>query len=327
MPFRPPSGWNISPPYNDLGRPANRARATGRDDIIFVTGRFRSGSTLLWNLFRNVEGVTAYYEPLNERRWFDRRSRGGHTDSTHRKVADYWREYDGLDDLGRWYREDWIRRDLLMAEDAWDPGLTGYVDTLIERAPGRPVLQFNRIDFRLPWFRRQYPRATFIHIYRHPRDQWCSTLQGDLIRFPRDGTMADFIPFDKFYLGTWAADLKYRFPFLEERSDAHPYRIFYYIWILSYIFGEHFCHYSIQFERFMGRPEEQLIELFDRVGIIGADLAALRLLIEPPVLGKWRQYAEAGWFEDHEAACEEVLGEFLGSTRSGVIPEPFAAHL
>src|SRR5437868_4059285 len=48
---------------------------TGEDhassDPIFITGRFRSGSTLLWNIFRHTPGCTSYYEPLNERRWFD----------------------------------------------------------------------------------------------------------------------------------------------------------------------------------------------------------------------------------------------------------------
>ena len=124
-----------------------------------------------------------------------------------------------------------------MDENTWDPDMKRYVDTLIERADGRPVLQFNRIDFRLPWFRRQYLNATCIHIFRHPRDQWCSTLQGDLNRFTKDTAMADFPACDHFYLGTWAEDLKYHFPFLDEKSNRHPYQVFYYIWKLSYLFG------------------------------------------------------------------------------------------
>ena len=54
-----------------------------------------------------------------------------------------------------------------MDELAWDLDLRSYVDTLINHAVSRPALQFNRIDFRLPWFRRHYPNATYIHIYRH----------------------------------------------------------------------------------------------------------------------------------------------------------------
>jgi len=63
---------------------------------VFITARFRSGSTLLCNLFRQVDACTAYYEPFNERRWFDPSVRGNRVDPTHRDVEDYWREYDAL---------------------------------------------------------------------------------------------------------------------------------------------------------------------------------------------------------------------------------------
>ena len=65
------------------------------------TERFRSGSTLLWNIFRNRKGKTAYYEPFNERRWFDPEARSSRVDATHRGVSDYWREYDGLGELAQ----------------------------------------------------------------------------------------------------------------------------------------------------------------------------------------------------------------------------------
>jgi hypothetical protein len=64
-----------------------------RPDPIFITARFRTGSTLLWNLFRNIPGVTSYYEPLNERRWFDPSTRGQGVDKTHLGVDEYWTEY------------------------------------------------------------------------------------------------------------------------------------------------------------------------------------------------------------------------------------------
>jgi hypothetical protein len=38
------------------------------------------------------------------------------------------------------------------------------------------VLQFNEIDLRLPWFRAHFPTARILHLYRHPREQWCSSL-------------------------------------------------------------------------------------------------------------------------------------------------------
>jgi hypothetical protein len=300
------------PPYEDLGQPDWDSHPVLRADAVFITARFRSGSTLLWNLFRHVEGCTAYYEPLNERRWFDPAARGDRVDTTHRKVEDYWREYDGLADLGRHYREEWISRSLLMDEHAWDPDLRRYVEVLIERAPGRPVLQFNRIDFRLPWFRRHFPAARIVHLVRHPRDQWCSSLL-DVKRFPPDGHVRDFAAHDGFYLLTWARDLRHHFPFLDERAATHPYQLFYYLWKLSYLFGRKYAHHSLAYEHLLADPEGQLRELFAALDLERYDLDRLKRLIVPPAVGKWKEYADDAWFRRHEAACEEVLAGFLGS--------------
>jgi len=299
-------------PYSDLGKAHPADRPSNRTDVIFITGRFRSGSTLLWNVFRSLEGFTSYYEPFNERRWFDPRTRGEQTDRTHKNVSDYWQEYYGLGELGEIYREDWIRKNLLMDGHFWDDGMKRYVETMIAKAPGRPVLQFNRVDFRLPWLRRNFPGAKIVHIYRHPRDQWCSFLMEDVSRFPRDGSVADFAAFDHFYLRMWASDLKYHFPFLDERAVGHPYRMFYYLWKLSYSFGMRFGDYSIEFERLVEDPRTQLVELFQRLSIEQYDLERLLTLVVKPSPGRWREFADDEWFKGHEAACEAVLSEFLG---------------
>jgi hypothetical protein len=266
---------------------------------------------LLWNLFRNIPQCTAYYEPLNERRWFDPSVRGNRTDNTHRKVSDYWTEYDALSELGAYYREDWIRRNLYMDEQFWDADLKRYVEILIERAPGRPVLQFNRIDFRLPWFRRNFPNAKIVHLYRHPRDQWCSALM-DIQCFPPDGRVEQFADHDKFYLLTWAKDLKHHFPFLDPAAVEHPYQLFYYIWKLSYLFGRHYAHYSLAFEHLVGDPAGELTELLSTLDVRGANIAALQKLFAAPPLAKWKEYADDGWFRYHETACETVLAGFFG---------------
>ena len=73
-------------PYPDLGQSRWHNEAGQRGDAILITARFRSGSTLLWNIFRHVEGCVAFYEPFNERRWFDPACRGRHVDPTHRQV-------------------------------------------------------------------------------------------------------------------------------------------------------------------------------------------------------------------------------------------------
>jgi hypothetical protein len=298
-------------PYPGIGQPNLATRPARRDDVVFITARFRSGSTLLWNLFRHIPGCTAYYEPFNERRWFDPARRGTHTDSTHRGVEKYWQEYDGLEILKEYYREEWIDQSLFMDESSWNPAMKRYVELLIGHAPSRPVLQFNRIDFRLPWFRRHFPRARFVHLYRHPRDQWCSALLRHET-FPKENGFTEFGSHDHFYLRNWARDLRYRFPFLEERDCVHPYRMHYYLWKLSYLFGRRYAHESICFEDLVLRPEDILFPFLNKLGIHDFDPGRLKGLLVRPDLEKWRTYASEAWFQEHEGACETVLAEYFG---------------
>jgi len=299
-------------PYRELPSPVPLdPRAEGAGTIL-VTGRFRSGSTLIWNLFRHMKGITSYYEPLNERRWFDPATRGDRVDPTHRQVADYWAEYDGLTELGRHYRLEWISRDLYMDEQSWDPDLLAYTRILIAGAKGRAVLQFNRVDFRLAWFRHHFPRCKIVHIYRHPRDQWCSALL-DPKRFPPNGTVQEFGPVDDFYLLLWCRDLRVLFPFLAEETAAHPYQLCYYLWKLSYLFGRRQADHSLSMEKLVTEPESELGRLFAAVEIDPAmqDMNALVKLIEKPRLGKWKEYAPEDWFRRHEDTCERTLADFF----------------
>ncbi|HJT34362.1 MAG TPA: sulfotransferase [Pirellulales bacterium] len=297
-------------PYPDLGQPPRGIAAGDRDDVLFITARFRSGSTLLWNLFRNLPGVTAYYEPFNERRWFDAAKRGERIDRTHKKVEEYWREYDGLEELGRYYCESWIERHLLMEAHSWAPDMKRYVELLIERAPGRPVLQFNRVDFRLPWLRANFPRAKIVHLYRHPRDQWCSTLMG-IDCFPKDADAAGFPRHDKFYLLNWARDLHFHFPFLANFRSRHPYETFYLIWRLSYLYGLVYGDYSVCFEKLVTDTERELVSLLRFAGVEQSHAEQLQSLIETPKLGQWRAYADHGWFTERESRCEVEIRDFV----------------
>jgi hypothetical protein len=196
-----------------------------------------------------------------------------------------------------------------------------YVELMIEKAPGRPILQFNRIDLRLPWFRQNFPNALILHLCRHPRDQWCSTLM-DAQCFPKDGKVEQFAAHDKFYLLSWARDLKYHFPFLDETSVSHPYQLFYYIWKISYLFGRAFAHQSIAFEDILKDPGEQLKRLLKVCRIEKYDIDKLKSLIEKPTLGKWKSYADETWFRDHESVCETTMAGFFAAMSSDGKEDP-----
>jgi len=75
------------------------------------------------------------------------------------------------EDVGAVSREERINRNPYMTSSSWGPHMREYVTRLIEAAPGRAVLRFTRIDFRLAWFRHMFPAVHFVHLYRHPLDQ------------------------------------------------------------------------------------------------------------------------------------------------------------
>lgn len=298
-------------PYSELGGFTQRNYSQKKP--IFITGRFRSGSTLLWNIFRHIEGITSYYEPLNERRWFDPSVRGDKVDPTHVNVdTDYWREYEGLrSQLGHLYSVKWIDRDLYMDDKSSNWDLQRYLDALIRAAPDKAVLQFNRADFRLAWLKYNFPKAKFVHIYRHPRDQWISTLMDSACFGPDSGDLSAFQNADKFYLRMWVRDLQHWFPFLKDWS-RHPYYHFYFLWKLSFLFGQNYCQHSIKFENLVTKPRSVLEPLFSDLDIEEPPWDRILSVISTPKMGKWNEYASESWFQKIEYECEQEMQLFFG---------------
>lgn len=279
---------------------------------IFVTARFRSGSTFLWQLFRHTPGLTAYYEPLNENRWFI--SAGRHVvDATHKGVADYRREYAGMDDLDGTFNTEWAYHRLYMDQRSHDEALHRYISELIRRSPGRPVLQFNRVDFRLPWLRAHFPAARIVHLYRDPREQWLSIIMKMRTPIPPKMGLSLSEFNDPFYTLEWARDLRHVFPFLEPAEASHPYVLHYYLWRLSYLFGRHWADYSLGYEDLIGDLAGQIEALYNFLGVERTAVAELTKLNESVGEQRWQGYASAEWFADIEQHCEAVLTAYFSS--------------
>ncbi|MCD0458887.1 sulfotransferase [Roseiconus lacunae] len=296
-------------------RSAERESAT--PPPIFVTGRFRSGSTLLWNLFRDIAGLTAYYEPLNERRWFDPRARGEHTDRSHLAVEDYWREYEGLESLCSVFPSRLNEVAISLADDAIAAELYAYIARLIAFAPKRALLQFNRMDFRLGWLAANFPSGKLVHLVRNPRDQWISILHGDNFTTSNQH-LSSFKEVDHFYLLRWGKELALTLPFLREQEIEHPYQLHYYIWRLSLAEAERHSHRILSFEELVRTPEKVLPELTEWCDVEIADWENLYQKIKPVSIGKSAEYADSSWFKRHEERCDRRLREHFQRPVSGV---------
>lgn len=278
---------------------------------IFITARFRSGSTFLWQLFRNIDGITCNYEPLNEAEWMAKDSDATQVDATHLGVDDYRLEYAGLEDLAEHFDPAWAFQQLYMDETHHNPKLEYYISQLINRTPGRTVLQFNRVDFRLPWLRAHFPQARILHLYRHPREQWMSIIgKGAAVR-PDDRIKPGQIDsLDGFYTLEWARDLRHVFPFLEP-AGRHLYELHYLLWRLSYSLGRAYGDVSISYEDLIGNFEQVAGEMFHAVGIQHADIDQLAKLNHGTQKTRWPDYASDSWFNDMEAQCDHALEAFF----------------
>ncbi|MBK1617433.1 hypothetical protein CKO42_02965 [Lamprobacter modestohalophilus] len=301
---KPSLSQNYTNPYLDT---SNQIQPNNQDRAIFITGRFRSGSTLLWNIFRQIPLFTSYYEPFNERRWFDTAGRGSKVDKTHLGVEDYWTEYNGLANLDKYYDENWISENLFMDSATVLPAMEAYIQELISHAKGMPVLQFNRIDFRLPWLRSHFPSASILHIYRHPRNQFCSCIGTQNTN--KDSVVKKF--HDGFYLNLWCEDLKKQYPFLAKKITPHPYMRFYYLWKLSYIFGKEYADYSICFETLCQEPETILKETFQALKLTPEIPSKCLELIVQQDQTKWTRFADDQWFSEIEQHCERQLDQYF----------------
>jgi GT2 family glycosyltransferase len=281
---------------------------------IFLTGRFRSGSTLLWNIFRQLDGVVAYYEPLHPKLPHYLKHPPA-PQSRHFHVTSYFDEYASLDGIGQYHSSEFGVSRLRLEAEEDHPRLEAYLRYVVASAGENrvPVLKFNRIDFRLPWIRARFPQARLIHLYRSPRDQWVS-----LLRAAAEGPDPD-LEADPFHLTTWSRDLCAVFPFLATHELRHLYQRHYYLWKLSYLAGSRIADLSISYEALLDSPRETLSRLLEAVSLRTDEAVetCLRVLVASPQ-GAWRSYRHDAWFEELEGECEARLDELGLNTNFGL---------
>lgn len=211
---------------------------------IFITARFRSGSTMLWNLYEHAAGYRAYYEPCHDN--LIAHIRNTRPTNNHRGLRSYWQSYEAFqDELTAAHDPAFgLTRLYLEADDEW-PELEDYLRLLIERCPPGevPVLQFNRMDLRLPWLRARFPEARIVHLRRGARATWQSMVQ-HLDPAWRDHPNEAHV-YDTF---EWCCALAQDFPFLVDEQARSLFDRHYPLWRLSDVMGRRIADLSLSYE-------------------------------------------------------------------------------
>lgn len=198
---------------------------------VFIIGRFRSGTSFFWHIFSQLPDYAAWYEPLHPQLLSHIKHSKPKAD--HVNIRDYWANYRSLPDLADRHHVGFgSERLYLSAQDSW-PELRSYIDFLLKAsADKRPVLQFNRMDFRLRWLTGFFPAAKTLYLKRNPIQLWCSQRK----HIPESQRNSESYA-DAYELMQWCADLAPLFPFLAPQPGRHAFYRFYLLYRLSVIMG------------------------------------------------------------------------------------------
>jgi hypothetical protein len=265
------------------------------NSLVFVTGDFCSGSTLLFTLFRKSGEFHCLYEPLHEKlaEYLHRRLK---PDEHHYFVENYFQEYRGFRDVTRLHRTSWGLSDFYLGPDDRDDALYRYLSYLIgasfARVP-RVLLKENRLAFRSGWIRATFPGARIIHIWRDCPEQWKSVVSRGQAYLRRQDIGQDSVAFNGFNIGTWSDDLSATFPILRAEHSESGYQRFSKLWELSREESQRHADLSINYG--------ELVRDFDRGWGLIRDCAEmqttavdLRQFIVPP--DKKKAYTiPSGW--------------------------------
>ena len=212
--------------------------------IIFLSGRFRSGTSMLWNIFNQLPEYCAYYEPLHP----NLISHIQHVKpkEDHLDIDDYWRNYLHLTELKEHFSNRFGQQDIFLEKHEKWIELEQYIRYLITSAGDKtPVLQFNRMDLRLSWLKNTFPNATIIHINRNVFPLWVSSRR----HLNNNQDKKNESHPDAYDLMQWSADLSLKFPMLQTVKNRSSYYRHYFIWKLSQLLAKSHADIHLNLEQ------------------------------------------------------------------------------
>lgn len=252
-------------------------------EVVFLTGDFCSGSTLLFTLFRETHEYHCLYEPLHPLLpeyliWPLR------VYEHHYFVRDYFCEFRGFSRINQLFDPRWATRNLYLTADDRADDVYAYISYLIETASTRSpkvLLKFNRMTFRLPWLRARFPEAKIVHIHRDKQSQWKSIVSRGQEGRKREDIGQDKPNFEGFNIASWCEDLKTVFPELAIERSATGFERFSKLYDRSLEAQLANSDASVEYRTLCKNFESECGRIFHTIGC-GADIGRLKSLIIRP---------------------------------------------
>jgi hypothetical protein len=200
--------------------------------LVFVTGDFSSGTTLVFNIFRSTRSYHCLYEPLHGQ-LLEYLVWPLPVDPHHPNTSSYFREYRGFRRIPHLYDPEWGRKDLFLPPEAEVPGLSRYLDYLVQESLARRsavMFKVNRFGFRLGWLRRRFPDARIVHVRRDLDSQWGSLVRRAQENHGRADVGQESVHFSSFRMGAICDDLAPTFGELAASANGSGYERFARLW-------------------------------------------------------------------------------------------------
>jgi len=255
-------------------------------NLVFVTGDFCSGSTLVFTLFREAKQHYCLYEPLHEALLEFLMYRVQPLEHDHHFfLQDYYRELRGFKEIPRLFDPHWGSTNLFLEPAVEADGLYRYLAYLIGMSLGRSarvMLKDNRLAFRLGWIRANFPRAKIIHIYRRKEEQWKSIVRRVQAYRGQQDIGQDSVHFTGFNIAKWCEDLKGKFPELDASRSKTGFERFSKLWELSYEHNKRYADISIDYWDLTHSFQAVCGQMWQAVGVTGIDTESLKRFVVPP---------------------------------------------
>ena len=290
---------------------------------IFITARYRTGSTYLYSLFSSLANTATFYEPLNYHLIDnldkdDRQTQQDKLQFAHTLKGGYLADYQFLDrkKLIKYFRREFNLTHIVMSATEQSDELKDYIHFLLSTYPQKlKFLQFNRIDFRLPWFKFNFPQALIVNLRRNPRDIYASFVGMFLRKNPgkpqvnlENGVETTI---DDVGLNEELDALSRVFALQSLTENLNSYQKIYLLNQLSNRWADLFADLVVEYESLIKDPIAVITEIMSYLPTWKPNFDREFIEAKKNRINVWQEYHPNSWFKNNEIVCDELIEQLF----------------